>query len=231
MLQLQEDLAALGYLPVGWNGAAFTFPRVAMPASLRSLFVPGRETMLLRGAVMSYEAAKGLVPSRTGMHVLIASLQGDIQAGRLAQHPFVYVYVDATVPERLVVWSPEGVLQNVPANTGVAGAVTPDGTFPVYLRLPFQVMRGRNLSGIAYADPVHYISYFLGGDAVHGFVRQAYGFPQSLGCVEVPPVAAGAIYQEMQIGTLVTVEAGTLSLDEPSAPMPPDLAAQAQAPR
>ena len=228
VLQLQEDLAALGYLPVGWNGEAFTFPQVAMPAPLRELFVPGKETPLLRGAVMSYEAAQGLVPSRTGMHALLASLQGDLQAGRLAQHPFTYVYVDRTVPERLVVWSAKGVLQSVPANTGVAGAVTPTGTFPVYLRLPFQVMRGRNLDGIAYADPVHYISYFAGGDAVHGFVRQAYGFPQSLGCVELPPVDAGAIYWEIQIGTLVTVGAGTLSFVEPPAPVPPGLAVQTQ---
>jgi hypothetical protein len=33
---------------------------------------------------------------------------------------------------------------------------------------------------------VYWINYFNGGDAVHGFVRASYGFPQSLGCVELP---------------------------------------------
>lgn len=224
VLQLQEGLAALGYLPIGWNGQAFTFPQVAMPRLLQTLFRPGEESVLLRGAIMSYEAARGLVPAHTDMHSLLAALQADVRAGRRAQHPFTYVYVDEAIPERLVVWSTKGVLQIVPANTGVSGAATPHGTYPVYLRLLFQVMRGRNVQGVPYADPVHYINYFLGGDAVHGFVRQAYGFPQSLGCVEVPPVDAGAIYDEMQIGTLVTVGAGTLAFVQPPRPLAPNLA-------
>ncbi len=119
------------------------------------------------------------------------------------------------MPERLVVWSTRGILENVPANTGIPGASTPLGTYPVYLRLKFQVMKGKNLDGVPYADPVYYINYFHGGEAVHGFYRQRYGFPQSLGCIEVPPADAQAIYQDLQIGTLVTVGAGTLTFVQP----------------
>ena len=221
VLQLQENLALLGYLPVGWNGQAFTFPQAGMPLPLRSLFVPGVATVLLRGAEMSYEADRGLNPADIGASSLLQDLERDVQLGWHARHPFTYVYVDETLPERLVVWSTQGVLQQVPANTGVAGAATPLGTHPVYLRLPFEVMRGRNLGGSYYADPVYYINYFFGGDAVHGFWRRSYGFPQSLGCVEVPPQDAAAIYSELQIGTLVTVGAGTLAFVATPQPPPP----------
>jgi lipoprotein-anchoring transpeptidase ErfK/SrfK len=40
---------------------------------------------------------------------------------------------------------------------------------------------------------------------VHGFVRPAYGFPQSNGCVELPVSNASKVYQLDPYGTLVTV--------------------------
>lgn len=40
------------------------------------------------------------------------------------------------------------------ANTGIPVAPTADGTFPVYLRYQFQIMRGINPDGSSYADPV-----------------------------------------------------------------------------
>jgi hypothetical protein len=76
------------------------------------------------------------------------------------------------------------------SNTGISIAPTPVGTFPVYLKLPFQVMRGTNPDGSAYADPVQWVSYFSGGSAVHYIYRGSYGSPQSLGCVELPYTAA-----------------------------------------
>jgi len=215
VVTLQEDLAQLGYLPVGWNGRSFTYPAQPMPAPLRALFAPGRYDVLVRGAVMSYAAQRGIDLRRTGLSALLADLRGDVAAGRRAQKPFTYVYVDASTPERLVVWSTSGVVRSTAANTGVAGAVTPLGTYPVYLRLPFQIMRGHDLNGAAYADPVHWISYFVGGDAVHGFVRAAYGFPQSLGCVELPLAQAQAVYAETQVGTLVTIARGPLTFVAP----------------
>ncbi len=49
------------------------------------------------------------------------------------------------------------------------------------------------------------MSYFNGGDAVHYFPRASYGFPQSVGCVELPYTAAKAAYPYLPYGTLVTV--------------------------
>jgi lipoprotein-anchoring transpeptidase ErfK/SrfK len=91
------------------------------------------------------------------------------------------------------------------ANTGTADAPTPVGTFPVYEKLPFQVMRGTNPDGSHYADPVRWVSYFNGGSAVHYFQRRSYGYRQSVGCVELPYAAARQSYTELPYGTLVTV--------------------------
>jgi lipoprotein-anchoring transpeptidase ErfK/SrfK len=91
------------------------------------------------------------------------------------------------------------------ANTGIPVAPTADGTFPVYERFRFQIMRGTNPDGSSYADPVSYVSYFNGGDAVHYFPRGSYGFQQSLGCVELPYGAAEQAYPFLTYGSLVTV--------------------------
>ena len=221
VLTLQEDLAHMGYLPVGWNGQAFTFSRPSMPQPLRSLIQPGVPTVLLQGAEWSYEADVNLKPGSLGLSALLGHLAADLHRGWHAKHPFTYVYVSEHRPESLLVWSLHGVLQEVPANTGVPGAPTALGTHPVFLRLPFQVMRGKNLDGTAYADPVYNISYFFGGEAVHGFWRSGYGYPQSLGCVEVPLHDAATIYSEIQIGTLVTVGVGMLAFVATPMPLRP----------
>ena len=69
------------------------------------------------------------------------------------------------------------------ANTGAPGAATVQGTFPVYERLRAQVMTGTDPDGAHYADPVQYVAYFNGSDAVHYIARATYGSPQSVGCV------------------------------------------------
>ena len=93
-----------------------------------------------------------------------------------------------------------------PANTGITGAETESGTWPVFEHLTSTTMRGTNPDGTKYDDPgIPWVSYFHGGDALHGFVRPSYGSPQSVGCVELPPANAGVVYPYTPIGTLVTV--------------------------
>jgi hypothetical protein len=54
---------------------------------------------------------------------------------------------------------------------------------------------------------VNYASYFLPsvGDAIHAYPRPGYGYPQSNGCVEVPPSQGAVVYRYDPVGTLVTV--------------------------
>jgi lipoprotein-anchoring transpeptidase ErfK/SrfK len=67
-------------------------------------------------------------------------------------------------------------------------------------------MKGTNPDGSHYSDPgVPWVSYFNGGDAIHGFNRASYGSAQSLGCVELPPSEAAKVFPYTPIGTLVTV--------------------------
>ena len=93
-----------------------------------------------------------------------------------------------------------------PVNTGIASAPTATGTYPVYEHLPVTTMSGTNPDGSHYSDPgIPDVSYFNGGDALHGFLRSQYGFPQSLGCVEMPYSTAAQVYPYTPIGTLVHV--------------------------
>lgn len=94
-----------------------------------------------------------------------------------------------------------------PGNTGVPGAPTKLGTFPVFEHIASTTMKGTNPDGSHYNDPgVRWVSYFNGGDALHAFDRASYGTPQSVGCVGLPEAAAKRIYPYTPIGTLVTIE-------------------------
>jgi lipoprotein-anchoring transpeptidase ErfK/SrfK len=69
-------------------------------------------------------------------------------------------------------------------------------------------MSGTNPDGSHYVDPgIKWVSYFNGGDALHGYVRASYGFPQSDGCVEMPIANAAQVFPLTPLGTLVTVQA------------------------
>jgi hypothetical protein len=59
--------------------------------------------------------------------------------------------------------------------------------------------------GSTYADPVEFVSYFHGDYAVHSMNRPSYGWPQSLGCVELPFSVARQVWPYLTYGTLVTV--------------------------
>ena len=50
-----------------------------------------------------------------------------------------------------------------------------------------------------------WVNYFNGGDAVHGYERGSYGFPQSNGCVELPIATAAEVYPMLAVGDIVWV--------------------------
>ena len=65
-------------------------------------------------------------------------------------------------------------------------------------------MSGTNPDGSHYHDSgIRWISYFSGGDALHQFSRPGYGYPQSLGCVEMTDASAHRVFQLTEYGTLV----------------------------
>jgi len=122
-------------------------------------------------------------------------------------YSLVQEHSGTSTPETLTVWHTGIVVQTTPANTGIPASPTSIGTYPVYIRYRNQVMTGTDPTGAYYADPVQYVSYFNTGDAIHFMPRAEYGYPQSLGCVEIPLGPASVIWQYTYYGSLVTVTA------------------------
>ena len=231
-LGLQQLLTQLGYLPFTWaptattSGTAataatspneavstayapqagtFTF-KPGYPSQLTSQWKVGQDNMLDQGAIRAFESTEGLTMDGVAGPQVWADLL--TAAGKNQANPNGYSYALASQDsphESLKVWHNGKLILSTAANTGISGASTVDGTFPVYERLQFQIMKGTNPDGSKYADPVQWISYFNGGDAVHYFDRPAYGYYQSLGCVELQWSPAKFIWPYLTYGTLVTV--------------------------
>ncbi len=211
VLTLQRDLAQLGYLPLRWerlaHGVGRFVWRYPMPASLTSLWTTGTSNVLTTGAVWQFERETGL-PVQTPTNALFWNdLAAKLAANDQNTEGYTYVQVSQGSPERLRLWFNGQLVVNSLANTAKPPGVTHVGTFPVFLRYTSQSMRGIDPStGRAYYYPnVPWVNYFKRNDAVHGFPRQQYGFPQSAGCVELPVATAKTVYGYMHYGTLVTV--------------------------
>ena len=219
-LRLQQILAQLGYLPVSFTPAGpLTAPQEAAqaqegsfnwrwnePSSLTSLWTVGTDNQITKGAVMAFESTHNMTTDGAAGPTVWSQLLTDAATGAVNTSPYNYVVVTKTLPETVTVFSNGGAVYSTRANTGVAAAPTDSGTFPVYLRYTVTTMSGTNPDGSKYKDPgIPWVSYFNGGDALHGFVRGSYGYPQSVGCVEMLPADAGVVYPLTPIGTLVTV--------------------------
>ncbi len=159
-----------------------------------------------RGALIVYQSDHGLPATGIPDGSTWASLLAAETLGHVNPTPYTFVTVSEGSPETLEVHRGGRVVISTPANTGVAGAETERGTFPIYARYVSTTMTGTNPDGSHYSDPgVPWVNYFNGGDAVHGFPRASYGFPQSNGCVELPIGTAAQVYPLLAIGDLVIV--------------------------
>ena len=185
----------------------FTWRYANIPPSLAAVWQPGQNSPVVAGAVMTFEAQHNLTIDGVAGTEVWQALMAALFAHQHDPAPYDYVYVSESLPERLAIWQNGRVVYTSLANTGIPQSPTALGTFPVYLRYTSQTMSGVNPNGTPYSDPgVPWVNYFYGGDAVHGFIRASYGFPQSLGCVELPPPHAAIAWHYIQYGTLVTVE-------------------------
>lgn len=227
-LRLQELLARAGFLPLRWASTAerpqtpsaevsaavsppagtFSWRYAQTPASLRTLWTPGKWNVVTRGAVMRFELEHGLATDGIAGPLVWRALIRDDLAGRRLNAGYSYVFVHETVPQSLSLWHNGKVILTSPGNTGIPQAPTASGTWPVFEHIPIGTMSGTNPDGSHYHDPgIRWISYFHGGDALHEFPRASFGTPQSLGCVELPEAAAAKVWPYTPVGTLVTIEA------------------------
>ncbi len=225
--RLQQMLALLGYLPLNFkyhgagvssNPAAeeaaavkppkgrFTWRWRNVPSELRNLWQPGTSGEMTKGAVMAFENDHGMTPDGVASPPVWNALIGALLAGHRSTFGYTFVSVSEGSPETESTWHNGRVAVSGLVNTGIAGATTAQGVFAVFEHALSVTMSGTNPGGGTYSDPgVPYVSYFNGGDALHGFIRGGYGYPQSLGCVEMPYSEAGAVYPYTPIGTIVDV--------------------------
>ena len=225
-VRAQQILAELGYLPLRFASThhvaltpaaqeraavdppagSFSWRYGNVPAQLDALWRPGTTDELMRGAVMAFENAHELTTDGLLGPVVWRALLHAAIADQKTTAGYTFVNVNEG-SQTLRLWNDGSTRLTTPVNTGIASAPTALGTFAVYEHIASGTMSGTNPDGSQYHDPgVPWISYFNGGDALHGFERAQYGFPQSLGCVEMLPATAGRVWPYTPIGTLVHVE-------------------------
>ena len=175
------------------------------PGSLAALWQPGSYNVVLRGAVMAFQSQHNMTTNGDLTSAVWSALLKAASTGQNNVNGYTYAVASKGSPETLTIWHDGRKVMRTLANTGIPSAPTVDGTFPVYERFVNTIMSGTNPDGSHYSDPVQYVSYFNGGDAVHYFPRGAFGFQQSLGCVELPYDQAKAAYPYLTYGSLVTV--------------------------
>jgi hypothetical protein len=229
VLRFEQLLAELEYLPLSFtpsNGdsgldgeptnpalvspvpepGTFSWRYSNIPSSLSSLWAPGEDNTVTAGAVMQFESDHGLLDDGVAGPAVWSLLTQAVASRAIDQSPYDYLSVSENVPEGLSVWRDGQYIYSTPVNTGVAGAETATGTFPVYARYQTTTMTGTDPDGTSYSvSGVPWVAYFNGGDAVHGYWRASYGWPQSNGCVELPISNAQVVWSMDPIGTLVTV--------------------------
>jgi peptidoglycan hydrolase-like protein with peptidoglycan-binding domain len=227
-VRLQQILSLLRYLPLNFRYAGpgvgltaadqeaaaiappaghFSWRYANTPAVLRSFWQVGSSGTVTRGALMAFENDHGIVADGVAGPLVWKTLIAAVLAGHRSTFGYTFVSVNES-SQSLTLWhSGRTVIGGTPVNTGIASAPTATGTYPVFEHLPVTTMSGTNPDGSHYSDPgIPDVSYFNGGDALHGFTRAQYGSPQSLGCVEMPYSVAAEVYPYTPIGTLVHVE-------------------------
>jgi peptidoglycan hydrolase-like protein with peptidoglycan-binding domain len=227
-LRLQQLLSILGYLPVTFRYAAgrgvgltpaaqeqaaldppagtFAWRFGNTPDLLRSAWQPGAFGTVTQGAIMAFENDQGLTTDGAPSAAVWNALIQAVISGKRSTFGYTFVRVSEGSPETEQTWHNGRTVVSGPVNTGIPSRPTALGLYPVFEHALSVTMSGTNPDGSHYSDPgVPYVSYFNGGDALHGFIRGSYGFPQSLGCVEMPYSEASSVYPYTPIGTLVDV--------------------------
>ncbi len=175
--------------------------------TLRQLWSVGAPNVVLQGALMKFQLDHNLDTTGSMNSGTWQALLSAAKRHQLDPSSYNYVYVRQTLPELLKLYRNGRIAYETYVNTGVSDAPTQSGTYPVYERFLTTTMSGVEPDGTKYSDPgIPWVSYFHGGDALHGFIRSAYGYPQSLGCVEMPFSHAQVLFPFTPIGTLVTIQ-------------------------
>ncbi len=226
-VRLQQMLALLGYLPQSFHYAGsgvgltyadqeaaaikppagrFSWRYPNTPGWLVADWQPGTFGEITKGAVMAFENNVGMTPDGVAGSQVWRALIGAVVHNQRYSFGYTVVGVSEGSPESETTWHNGKTVVSGPVNTGIPATPTAQGTFAVFEHLPVTTMSGTNADGSTYVDPgIPNVSYFNGGDALHGFSRASYGSPQSDGCVEMPYGEAAQVFPYTPVGTIVHV--------------------------
>lgn len=222
---LQVALARLGYLPESFRtatGGGAVVGAMDRRKAAHLIYHPPAGTLkpdvaeapplqygtfdaTTKGAVMVFQEDHKLEATGEAGPQTWAKLLAAVAHKYRDPQPYTFVTVSESSPETLKVHKGSKVVLSSLTNTGVPGAETEQGVFPIYERLTFQMMKGTDPNGYKYNVPVHWINYFNGGDAVHSYERPGYGYPQSNGCVELPLETGHTVFNMLKLGDIVVV--------------------------
>lgn len=211
-------LAELNYLPLSFTfgtvpsnpsqqvNGTFTWTYPNLPTTFSAQWRLGSDNVILRGAVMTFQSQSSIPVTGEADATTWSHLLNAVDANHVDPAAYNYVEVSTALPQTLTLYVAGHAKFHALVNTGISVAPTATGTYPVYVRYLSTTMSGTNPDGSHYSDPgIPWVSYFNGGDALHGFIRSSYGWPQSLGCVEMTFASAKTVFPFTPIGTLVTV--------------------------
>ncbi len=159
-----------------------------------------------KGFPYSTDVSLRVVPGPEGLRSVEGAFLEDEAV--LAYRTRVHKRIDISLSRQMVtLFEDDKPVFSTTASTGVRGAETPIGNFTIQYKLTKTRMRGTNPSGLTYDIPdVPWVMALFGDYALHGAPwRQAWGVPQSNGCVSMPTAAAKHVYDWTPTGTPVTV--------------------------
>ena len=113
----------------------------------------GQLEAITRGALTVYQDDRGLTASGEPDGATWESLLYDLTHFRRAPQPYTWVTVTESLPETLRLHRGTRVVFSTPVNTGVPGAETQQGIFPIYARYVSTSMSGTDVDGEKYDVP------------------------------------------------------------------------------
>ncbi len=110
--------------------------------------------------------------------------------------------------QRLTLWVGNTQVMTTLISSGRAATPTEIGEFAIYEKLPITTMTGTILGEYYYVPDIKWVSYFDGGEALHGtYWHHNFGHPMSHGCINMSEADAKILYDFAPIGTKVIVHA------------------------
>ena len=240
-------LRYLKYLPISLTDKGKYKFSFSIPENLKKIAYSygwNEQNPLIIGAIAKYLYESGRIIDREYdepeiNNKLLCELEKSAEKKQFNKQPWDWVLVNQSkTNEKADLYENGRIIFSFPVNTGILG-LTPDGTWYVFLRMPYTTMSGlfpmpitrktykalklqhfkkiEYLNGypvklVHYSDSgIKYIDYFNQNIALHYMPRKHYGFPQSAGCVEFPKIDAYLLYKQIGYGTIVTVTGSTIS--------------------